>query len=407
MIIKRHIFSKVLLQLLQFFTGLLIARNLGAEKNGVFSLFITEASFFILLVGLSFESTIIFFVTKKKITLPQINNLIIKLFGIQIIIFFFAISLLLIFSKIVTYKNVVLDVGVFPVFLFVFSSIILNSVEAIFYANNIVYKYNIYLVSSYVILLIGFLINSFYSFINTSFIVSMIYVYTIFIFTLAIFSIVIMFLTFKNINLKISQNAKFNKEIIKYTFIVFIANLIQFLCYKIDFWIIDYYGTKKQVGLYAIASKIAQLWWVMPLILASIFFPLISIGEINNNYFKKVLFKILIFSIITGILANFIYPYFIQTFVGNEFAESYFPFILLLPGVIFFSLNILLAAKYSGEGSVSINLKAAMFCFIIIFILDFTLIPKFGINGAAIASTIAYSSSTIYAIKQYNNAKAK
>ena len=391
--------------MLQFFTGLLIARNLGAENNGVFSLFITEASFFILLVGLSFESTIIFFITKKIITLPQINNLIFKLFGIQIIIFFLAISFLLIFSRIVTYDNVVLDVGMFPVFLFVFSSIILNSVEAIFYANKIIYKYNIFLVLSYLIFLIVFFINSFYSFLNAPYIESMILMYTIFIFTLAVFSIIIMFLTFKNINTKMWQHATFTKEIINYTLIVFVGNIIQFLCYKMDYWIIDYYGTKKQVGLYAVASKIAQLWWVLPLILASIFFPLISVGEINHNYFKKVLLRILIFSTITGILANFIYPYFIQTFVGNEFAESYFPFILLLPGVIFFSLNILLAAKYSGEGSVSINLKAAIFCFLIILILDFALIPKFGINGAAIASTIAYSSSTIYAIKQYNNAQ--
>ncbi len=399
--LRKEIFSKVLLQFLQFFVGLLIARFLGAEKNGIFSLFITEVSLFILIIGLSFDSAIIYFLTKKKLTLPEINHLILKLSGIQVLIFLGAFFILSYFTPINFLERSFFVYEAFLVFLFVFSSIIINSVTAIFYANNSIFMYNFYLVGFYIVFITVIYFKFYFASVSKPFVNSVLYFYTFFIFLQAILSFLLLVYFFRKNESGFIKSTVFSKEIIKYGLIVFTGNLIQFLCYRMDFWFIDFYGSKKDVGLYSLASKIAQLWWVLPQICAAVFFPLISLGNISDLFFKKVLVKILLLSVITGIVAKFIYPYFIIFFVGKEFSESFLPFILLLPGVIFFSVNILLSAKYSGEGGVLINFKSSLFCFIVILIFNVLLIPKFGINGAAIASSIAYISSTVYALKQY------
>lgn len=405
LVIKKEILSRIFLQLLQFITGLLIARNLGVAGHGIFSLFLTEASFFILLVGVSFESTIIFFLTQKKISLPEIIDLIIKLFGLQVIILALALGALSFCTNFMFFNSSVVNNGIIMLSLFVFSSIIINSVAALFYASNLILKYNVFLITTYIMFL-ALLFFSTFGYSTKKLVNTIIFFYTVFILIQGITAILLLFFHFRKTTKIFRKKVVLSKEIIKYCLVVFSCNLIQFLCYKMDFWIIDFYGNKTQVGLYSVASKTAQLWWVLPQICASIFFPLISMGNLNNIYFKKALVKISLFSFLTGVVAYFIYPYFINSFIGTEFKESYSPFILLLPGVICFSLNILLAAKYSGEGAVLINLKSSVCCFFLIVIFDFMLIPKYNINGAAIASTIAYIVTTGYALKQYKYVKA-
>jgi len=71
------------------------------------------------------------------------------------------------------------------------------------------------------------------------------------------------------------------------------------------------------------------------------------------------------------------------------------PFIILLPGVIIFSITTLLAAYFAGINRQDINLKISFFCFFTILIGDFLLVPKYGIKGAAIASSVGYALSGI------------
>jgi O-antigen/teichoic acid export membrane protein len=196
-----------------------------------------------------------------------------------------------------------------------------------------------------------------------------------------------------------------SKEILWYTSVVFLGNFIQFLCYRMDIWFINYYHTKEEVGLYAFATKVSQLWWVMPQILAMFFFPLTAIKQYDKKYFNKILKALFLLSFLTAMAAVLIYRFFIQYFTGGEYFGSYLAFIFLLPGVVFFSINIVLAAKFAGEGKVNINLKASLLCFVTIVLSDICLIPKYGINGAAIASSIAYCCSSLFAIYKYKNDK--
>jgi O-antigen/teichoic acid export membrane protein len=291
--------------------------------------------------------------------------------------------------------------------MFVFSYIIMNSCNAILAASNLfgrIMSGNIILqLCFFLFLFINIRSSYFPSLITSEKIIS---IYSIFIFLQSMLSVIILFFTkgkdcipkkLKNIN---------KDEILRYAFFVFTANTIQFLCYRMDIWFVDYYQNKNELGLYSLSTKVSQLWWILPQIISYLFFPLMSAGKVSTNEFNKIIRKMLLLATISGVIAIFIYPFFVKYFVGELYEASYRSFTYLLPGVVFFSINILITAKLSASGMVNINLWVSLICFIIVLILDIILIPLYGISGAAIASSIAYAVSTLYVIYKYKNATA-
>ncbi len=64
-----------------------------------------------------------------------------------------------------------------------------------------------------------------------------------------------------------------------YSFIVFITNVIQIFAYRVDYWIVDYYHGESELGVYALATKLAQVLWVLPGVFAGIIFPQVADEE--------------------------------------------------------------------------------------------------------------------------------
>jgi O-antigen/teichoic acid export membrane protein len=397
---QRNIFLRLVLQLLQFVIAIVVAKELGATENGNFSLFITEAAFFILLIGFSFESSVTYFLAKRKISVSNAISLIVILSILQVVVFFFVFLI----SKYLfnyTFFDTTDNNNFYKGLIFILGLNLSSSFSAILFAYK---KFSEYFVGAVIIqfLVLSFiLLNKYFLFYFNYNANNIITIFSLSAVLLAILSIGLVFFIFKNEIKNVFVIPKIGKEILTYTFLVFLGNLIQFLCYRVDVWFVNAYHTRQQVGLYAFANKIAQMWWVLPQIMAAIFFPLLALNEQNIQSFKRSIFYLLIISIITGVVAIILYPILIPFVTSVEYIQSYKAFALLLPGVIFFSVNILLASKFSADGNVMYNLRISTICLVIALILNWLLIPKYGIEGAAIASSIAYSFSSIFAIHKF------
>ncbi len=398
--LKKNIFLRLVLQFIQFVVAILVARYLGASENGSFSLFITEAAFLILIIGFSFESSITYFLAKQKINVSNIIGLIVSLFVFQIL-FFVLLYFISKWSFEHTFFNNFSKRNLFYGILFIIAFIIGNAFSAILFAFKKFEKYFIGSIFIQLALLVYILLvkhNDLQFYLDANVVIA---IFTCAALLQALFSIILVYASFKHEIKNIFNNLPFTKEIFKYTLLVFLANCIQFLCYRMDVWFVDYYHTREAVGQYAFATKIAQLWWVLPQIMAALFFPLLALKEQSVESFKRSIFYLIFISIITGLVAMLLYPFIIPIVTSAEYLISYKAFVCLLPGVIFFSINILLASKFSADGNVIYNLKISIICFVIVLVFNMLLIPKYGIVGAAIASTIAYTFSSIFAIFKF------
>ncbi|MEI9946543.1 MAG: polysaccharide biosynthesis C-terminal domain-containing protein [Chitinophagaceae bacterium] len=77
---------------------------------------------------------------------------------------------------------------------------------------------------------------------------------------------------------------------------------------------------------------------------------------------------------------------------------------------IFFQVYFILHEYYTGclfcrKGRLYVNLAGSVICLFLVLLLDFWLIPGYGIKGAAIASSIAYTVSAIYQVWKFSGFK--
>jgi len=98
----------------------------------------------------------------------------------------------------------------------------------------------------------------------------------------------------------------------------------------------------------------------------------------------------LILLLIVLVIGVIISPFVIPFLYTHEFQASVIPFQILLGGMFFSSLTKTLSSYIFAVGKVKINLLATVVGVIITLILDFTLIPRYGIIGAAWATNITY-----------------
>ncbi len=192
-------------------------------------------------------------------------------------------------------------------------------------------------------------------------------------------------------------------RIFTYSLFTFVINSIQFLAYRIDFWILEHFKGDLQLGWYALAVKLSQLLWVLPLLLASMIFPHTASGLTARDESRLRAWIRLMngLNLIAGVVLALIASWLIPLLFGSAYEESVQLFRILLPGVMLFSIATLLAAFFGGRNQLHVNLWGSVLCLGVIGSLDLILIPVYGMRGAAIASSIGYSITGIYFLIQY------
>ena len=76
---------------------------------------------------------------------------------------------------------------------------------------------------------------------------------------------------------------------------------------------------------------------------------------------------------------------------GADYAGSTAPFLWLIPGIVLGSMSRIISNYFSGIGRPEINTYVAVFLTILNICLNIFLVPKYGVVGAAIATTVTYS----------------
>ena len=166
---------------------------------------------------------------------------------------------------------------------------------------------------------------------------------------------------------------------------------------RIDILFIAYFLGSEQVGYYAVSVSVAEILLALPDAVALPFLPIrMGMDKSEAAYFSpfviKYVFLIMVF--VCGITA-FIGKTVIFVLYGKEFVPALGPMLYLLPGILALSLYQFLKAdiySINRPGFISIVSLITMICNVV---LNYFMIPPYGINGAAISSAISYTASTL------------
>ena len=375
-----------------FLTGLMIAALSGTTLFGTISLLIANAAILQIITGLGTDSSIVWhgsaggFTRGKLFSFTLLTALLqVGLFvGISIVVFSITGNLLLSWQP---------GFDFFWFELLYFASLVITEKYV-----SMMYGQHRAVPCNKVLLLSGFAVFMLVLFFYGGVIVDKAGMLKVFCLVSCIPAIALV--VYYHFSSKEGLFAKFSgaemSSFIQFSFIVFITNLIQFIAYRADYWLIDYFRNTEQVGVYSQATRFAQLLWVIPNILAGLLAPLIATHSFSKTKLltiARVLSYVNLFLLLViAAVSWFFYKY----ILGESFFAGYKSLFLMMPGYYFFCLNLLFAAWFSARRQLWINLAGSSICLSLILLADYLLIPSMGINGAALGNTIAYSIAGLF-----------
>ena len=380
-----------------FILTVLLSRLMGAAGYGLFSLIIVSTTIYNLISGFGAEAGITYhgaagtFNTTKLLSFVFI--IVIGQLG-----FLFLIGLI---YKFIYHQNWFGMYNLWPV-IFIFLSISLtDKYNALFYGYHKYSLSNKIIAIGNLLCLLAFMILYFFS--TTINFQNYLELYAVINLLQAIFIVVTFHKTTRLPVVVVKPLRNEWKIFFSYSLITALANFIQFLAYRVDYWILNYYKGEEALGVYSVAVKLVQFFWIIPVLFAGMLFPGTAAkrNEFNEEAMRSLLRVMNSFNLITGVVTFFMINWFIPFFFGNEYAESTAAFQWLLPGIFLFCNTSVLAAYFAGKNLLTVNLITSLTGFAVIVLLDFLLIPGFGTQGAAISSSIGYSIATGYSIWKY------
>ncbi|MBE9663747.1 flippase [Mucilaginibacter myungsuensis] len=172
-----------------------------------------------------------------------------------------------------------------------------------------------------------------------------------------------------------------------------LSSIIVLLYMRVDQIMIDNFAGHNAVGEYSVSVRVTELWYFIPMILTSTLYPrLVNLYDDKERYYKLVSFllKVLFFiSFSIALVVNFFSVEIVTMLFGQVYKEAAFALnISIWTGVfVFWGVgvnNILVIENLNIH-----NFKKSVLGLSINIILNFLFIPRYGINGAAIATLIS------------------
>lgn len=185
----------------------------------------------------------------------------------------------------------------------------------------------------------------------------------------------------------------------------YVANVLQFLNYRLDYWLVGLFTGFGALGVYSLASSLGQLLWLLPRSVAMVLLPVFASGERRDMERQAQLGRVVLWTTLAvGVVGGGLAPLAIPLFYGHEFAAASLAVRVLLVGCVPYTLSIVLASGLAARGLQSVNAKASFWGFTATLVLDLLLIPRFGVLGAAAASSLSYLVTTGYVLVRFSAA---
>jgi O-antigen/teichoic acid export membrane protein len=404
--------SNLLITGINFISSVFTTRILGPIGRGDYTLYNSSLALGLLLLGFSISSTIPYFVNSNKI---NIGSLLKTLFIFNILSTALVV-LILCMLKNFDRLNWVIPSNYqsnFLIIIFTLLYFIQLSNSVLLSVFNSLKRFGLVSIAGLLsaalplglVILIYFNKFSFLNLDKFSLIISVLLLGNV-------FSFIIFTTSLKktdNVNFK-SNLLPFSqlKAVISATVLSNMANILTFIAYKFDLWIVDSYHGKSILGVYSLASQIAMLLWIFSQSISNVLYSHASSVSENEGitltlFLKKVgFYGTLVLAMILILIAK---PVFVSVY-GVAFEESAFLLKYFLIGIVLFTIPTILSSFFAAHGNFKFSLIISAISTTTSLAFYFMLIPKYGAIGGAIASSSSYLISTIvteyFFCKTYN-----
>jgi len=379
-------FEKIIRILTGLFLGIWIARYLGPNDFGVLNYALAYTGLFVLFVNLGLDQIIVREIVKK----PKLTNymlgtaFVLKLSGSIVAIVSIYISLLFIetdsISKIIIF---ILSIG-----------FILQSVDVIdyFYQSQVLSKYVVIARNS------AFILSSLVKIYLILHGYSVAYFAIAGVLDLALASLFLLLIYMKTGGrlLQWKYSSKIAIRLLMFSWPLALSSFLISIYMRIDQVMIGNMLDAEQVGIYSVAVRLSEFWLFIPAIIISTLMPyFINLREVNNELYYYRLIQLYSFMFWMGIfvsIATFVFGKdIIILLFGEAYASAYPALVLNIWSGMAISQGLARGIWLIGEDLQKYRLYNNIMGVILNIGLNLLLIPKYGIQGAAVTTLLTQS----------------
>jgi O-antigen/teichoic acid export membrane protein len=394
------LFEKIARLVLNFFVLIAVVRYLGPDQFGIYSYAISFYGLFVAFVSLGMESISIRELVKHPENRDEILG---SVFYSQLIGAVIAISL-------ISLTLLITSETLFTSFL-----ILIISLSSFFQTFNVIdyyfrstvkAKYSVYVLLSSVVLIS---IIKLMLIIIKAPIILFVVAYSI----EFIFNAIGYFIVYHKQKLKISR-WKFDKHrakvLFKDSWPLILSGVVVSIYMKIDQVLIKNMLDVREVGFYAVAVRLSESWYFIPVAISNALFPaIVNAKAISKELYLSRLQKL--YDILAWLAIGIAIP---VSFLSNQiitilYGKDFLPASPVLTIYIWAGVAVFLGVASSQflvtENLTKISFYRTAIGMIINIILNLILIPKYGIIGSAVATLISYSIAVISIVSFKNLSK--
>jgi O-antigen/teichoic acid export membrane protein len=193
------------------------------------------------------------------------------------------------------------------------------------------------------------------------------------------------------------------RRVVRYGLRAQVGSVILLLNARLDFALVGGLVGSRALGIYAIASRFAELLRLPSLAVNYVLYPAYARrgGAAAAREARAMMPRVgwipLAAAVPFGVAATFFIPW----LYGEPFQAAITPTYVLLLGLSGSAIAGVITAFLYGDGRPGLNSLAMGAGLLITIALDLLLIPRFGVLGAALASSVAYLSTTAFLVVSF------
>ena len=394
--VANNLFSSVFITVVALITGVIINRSLGPTLKGQYAALYLVSTFYGPLLSFGYQGGVLYHGIRKEINFKSFfwaGMLLTLVIGCIIPVLFFPLIKIGIFGKIpasLSSSNIMIGVSIIPI-------ILANG-----YMEKVIRSYNLFKASNFRIMAGAFITLLYYLLFFFTTGVTLVHVFWGAIVGQGVqFMISVFFCVF---TLGFKPKLQFSQLFFPYKYGIksWLNNLLLNYNDKLDQIILNYLLTPGGLGLYTVGVGLSNLIGQIPSSYLNVFYNQVAGTDQRGAvalYIKAQRINIIVSLIVFFGMLIVGYPLIVLMY-GSQFKESFWVLIIYAPGVVFQAAARLSIKFYGGIGKPLKNSLIYLFGIIVSLPFYFLLIPLFGINGAAIGSSIAYASAFLFSFYQ-------
>jgi O-antigen/teichoic acid export membrane protein len=204
----------------------------------------------------------------------------------------------------------------------------------------------------------------------------------------------------REVPLRLGFDSKILRSFFHFGIRGYAANLMMTVSYRLDALIVNGLSGVVSLGYYSVATAMAETLWYGANGLALVMFPHVSSLERKEaDRITPVVCRNAVFVTLVGAVIMFAASrLLILVIFGSAMIPALRPLWLLLPGIVTMTAAKVIASYLNGIGKPAYSTYIAGGAVILTVALDLLLIPRYGISGAAAASSIVYTCTAVASV---------